>query len=112
MSDQWVVYLIHFDRPYCHARHYLGTTNDLEHRLEQHRRGVRYGGARLMEVIIQAGITWRLACTWEGGRELECQLKAWHSGCRLCPICKAECELERTSECVVMEQELEQQGWA
>ncbi len=54
-SSQWVVYLIHFDRPYQHARHYLGTTNDLPHRLRQHASGCKYGGARLMEVIVQAG---------------------------------------------------------
>jgi hypothetical protein len=57
-----VVYLIHFDQPYYHARHYLGTTYDLEHRLAQHALGRRAGGARLMEVITQAGITWRVAC--------------------------------------------------
>jgi len=85
-----LVYLIHFDQPYYHARHYLGTTNDLEHRLQQHAAGRRYGGARLMEVITQAGISWRVACTWAGGREVEQQLKAWNNSCRLCPICKAE----------------------
>ncbi len=89
-SSQWVVYLIHFDRPYQHARHYLGTTNDLSHRLRQHASGCKYGGARLMEVIVQAGISWRVACTWVGGRELEKQLKGRHNGCLLCPICKAE----------------------
>jgi len=112
MHNPWVVYLIHFDRPYQHARHYLGTTNDLEHRLKQHSLGVRYGGARLMEVIIGAGITWRVARTWAGGRELEQQLKAWNNSCRLCPICKAERKSNQTSSDTVTEQELEQQGWA
>lgn len=85
-----VVYLIHFERPYRHARHYLGTTNNLDQRLQQHARGRAYGGARLMEVIIEAGIPWRVVRTWEGGRDLELQLKAWNNGCRLCPICKAQ----------------------
>ena len=89
-SSQHVVYLIHFDRPYQHARHYLGTTNDLEFRLRQHMSGCKYGGARLMEVIMQAGISWRVACTWAGGRELEKRLKGWNNSGRLCPICKAE----------------------
>jgi predicted GIY-YIG superfamily endonuclease len=112
MQGQWVVYLIHFDRPYQHARHYLGTTNNLERRLREHAGGTFYGGARLMEVIIAAGITWRVAMIWEGGRELEQQLKAWHNGCRLCPICKVERGLEQMSNDVITEQELEQQGWA
>lgn len=90
MQQQEVVYLIHFDQPYYHARHYLGTTSDLATRLQQHAAGRRYGGARLMEVIIQAGITWRVACTWAGGRALERQLKSWCNSSRLCPICKAE----------------------
>lgn len=110
-QDQWVVYLIHFERPYYHARHYLGTTNDLEHRLQQHAKGTRSGGARLMEVVTQAGIAWWVARTWIGGRELERQLKSWKSGCRLCPLCSAEREIEQTSVDMVSEQELAQQGW-
>lgn len=111
--QEWVVYLIHFDQPYYHARHYLGTTNDLEHRLEQHRRGRRYGGARLMEVVTSLGITWRVARLWSGGREVERQLKAWKNSCRLCPICQAELIAEQVFDAVSEEEveEAEQQSW-
>lgn len=78
------VYLIHFDRPYKHARHYLGSAKDLNARIEEHRAG---RGARLIRVIQQAGITWRVARTWEGGRLLEYCLKARKNGPRLCPLC-------------------------
>ena len=78
------VYLLHFDRPLKHARHYLGYAEDLGARLERHRAG---NGARLMEVIATAGITWRLARTWEGGRKLERQLKRRKEAPALCPIC-------------------------
>ncbi len=88
-------YLIHFDRRYKHAGHYLGSTANLEARLEQHRKGTKAGGARLMEVVNLAGIPWRLARTWEGGREVEGRLKRWGNGCRLCPICKAETIAQR-----------------
>ncbi len=54
------VYLIHFDKPYRHARHYLGYTDDLDARLAAH---ANSNGARLMEVIVEAGITWQLART-------------------------------------------------
>jgi predicted GIY-YIG superfamily endonuclease len=107
MPDNEVVYLIHFDQPYYHARHYLGTTNDLAQRLQQHQWGTRYGGARLMEVITQAGITWRVACTWPGGRALERQLKNWHGGARLCPICKAERFVDQMIPDTVSEEETE-----
>jgi len=78
------VYLIHFDKPYRHARHYLGYTGDLDARLAAHARG---RGARLMEVITKAGITWQLARTWEGARSLERRLKRQKNSPRLCPIC-------------------------
>lgn len=82
-----MVYLLHFDKPYKHARHYLGSTDDLPARLERHRAG---NGARLIEVISAAGIGFVLARTWEGGRKLERRLKNWHNSPDLCPICKAQ----------------------
>lgn len=78
------IYLIHFDKPYKHARHYMGSTSDLEARLEAHRNG---RGSRLMEVIAQAGITWQLVRTWPGDRKTERRLKKWHNAPALCPIC-------------------------
>ncbi|WP_185845949.1 hypothetical protein [Kibdelosporangium aridum] len=78
-----IIYLLHFDRPYKHARHYLGWTTDLENRLQQHASG---HGARLVQVIQDAGITWTLSRTWTGGRNRERQLKQ-NRGARLCPEC-------------------------
>jgi predicted GIY-YIG superfamily endonuclease len=78
------VYLIHFDTPYRHARHYTGWTTNLDARLQAHRDG---RGARLMEVITTAGITWQLARTWPGGRDRERAIKDRHDSPRLCPIC-------------------------
>lgn len=66
------VYLVHFETPYRHAKHYLGSTADLDARLAQHRAGT---GARLMAVITDAGIGWRIARTWSGDRRLERRLK-------------------------------------
>lgn len=80
------VYLLHFDQSYHHVRHYLGWTDNLEQRLEAHRSG---NGARLIEVINEAGIGWTLARTWEGGRDLERRLKRQKNSPRLCPICRA-----------------------
>jgi predicted GIY-YIG superfamily endonuclease len=110
-QDQWVVYLIHFERPYYHARHYLGTTNNLDQRLQQHRQGTRYGGARLMEVVTQAGIAWEVVRTWPGGRQLERYLKSWKSSPRFCPVCEAQRQREQMSDDTVAEEDLEQGGW-
>jgi predicted GIY-YIG superfamily endonuclease len=88
-----VVYLLHFDRPIPNhtagydrwVRHYLGTAEDLEVRLDQHRKG---NGARLPQVFAERGIGFILARTWEGDRELERKLKRQKHSNRLCPICK------------------------
>jgi predicted GIY-YIG superfamily endonuclease len=79
------VYLIHFDRPYHHARHYLGSARDLQARLHQHANGT---GANLMRVIKEAGIGWTLARTWDGGRKEERRLKNRKEAPRLCPMCR------------------------
>jgi predicted GIY-YIG superfamily endonuclease len=82
-----VVYLVHFTEPYRHARHYTGWTADLESRLAEHQAG---RGARLLQVITQAGIGWTLARTWQGTRERERQLKRQGGASRRCPICRAD----------------------
>ncbi|MFL5658630.1 MAG: endonuclease [Ktedonobacteraceae bacterium] len=80
------VYLIHFDKPYKHAEHYLGYSSNLKQRLHLHKSGT---GARLMTVIAENRISWQLARVWpDGDRALEHQLKLCHSGKKFCPICK------------------------
>lgn len=82
-----MVYLLHFDRPYKHARHYLGFAENLERRLAEHRRADPGCYHRLMIVIHAAGIGFTLARTWNGGRELERRLKRHGGATRLCPLC-------------------------
>lgn len=79
------VYLLHFDRPYRHARHYTGWTENLPARLAEHHSG---HGARLLAVIGQAGIGWSLARTWpEATRATERALKRQGGASRRCPAC-------------------------
>jgi predicted GIY-YIG superfamily endonuclease len=78
------VYLLHFDRPYRHARHYVGWAKDVTARLAQHEVGQ---GARLLQVVRDAGITWTLARTWEGTRRRERQIKSMGGASRRCPLC-------------------------
>ena len=78
-----VIYLLHFHVPYKHARHYLGSTADLDARLAEHRQGT---GARLMGVIASAGINWTLSRAWPGDRKRERKLKNRHRRA-LCPLC-------------------------
>ncbi|MDP9403828.1 MAG: endonuclease [Actinomycetota bacterium] len=85
MSTTDTVYLLHFERRYRHAGHYVGSTSDLDARLAAHRAG---RGARLVEVIVAAGIDFTLARTWPGGRQLERRIKRQKASPRLCPLCR------------------------
>jgi len=78
------IYLLHFDEPYQHARHYLGWTQNLDLRLFDHAGG---RGARLLAVVRSAGINWRLARIWEGTRARERQIKRQGGLSRSCPMC-------------------------
>jgi len=87
-----LVYLLHFDRPIGDtsnprgfAGHYTGWTLDLPARLQAHATG---RGARLMEVVGEAGIGWQLARIWPGTRTRERSLKGSGGAARRCPICQ------------------------
>ncbi len=82
------VYLIHLERPYKHARHYLGWTRNLTRRLAQHRAGT---GARLLRAVNRCGIGWEVVRLWPGGPEIERQLKVLKNSPRLCPVCMRAC---------------------
>lgn len=108
------VYLIHFEKPIgekqideardayglpqrtngytSHARHYLGSTNNITRRMCQHERG--YGG-RLMAHVTSSGVRWRIIRTWEldsieDERVLESRLKRHGHNPDLCPACNPD----------------------
>jgi predicted GIY-YIG superfamily endonuclease len=86
------VYLIHFEQPYQHAKHYLGFTTDLDARIADHRAGV---GSRLLQVVNDAGIGWQVARTWTGNRKFERQLKRRKEAPALCPVCAGDAAYKR-----------------
>jgi hypothetical protein len=91
-----MLYLVCFQEPFHHARHYLGfidTSKDrdpqkaLESRLDYHRRG---RGSKLLSAVTKAGIEFSVVRTWPtGDRTMERRLKG-HSSTRLCPSCAGE----------------------
>jgi len=97
-----MVYLLHFDPPYKHAGHYLGSTPDdrLEERFREHCAG---RGSKLTAAARAGGSDLVLARTWPGGRQEERRIKGRaghgsnHSHRRLCPICKAGQENARSA---------------
>jgi predicted GIY-YIG superfamily endonuclease len=82
------VYLLHFDSPLAHAKHYIGFTTDLVMRLVKHQSG---SGSALMAAVEANGITWKVAQTWENvDRNFERSLKNKKNTARFCPCCKGE----------------------
>lgn len=85
--------------PHGLARHYIGSTDNLDRRIKQQRqakprlrkdgkpRKRGQAGARLVAAWNSAGIAWRVARVWKGGRELERALKARKKAAQLCPYC-------------------------
>ena len=86
------VYLIHFDKKLAHAQHYIGLADDLDARLQAHASGQ---GARLMEVITDAGINWQVARTWPGDRKFERRLKRRKEAPVLCRVCAGDAAYKR-----------------
>ena len=79
------VYLIHFAAKYEHAQHYLGLSNDVSRRMEEHRSGQ---GSPLMKAVTKAEIPWDVVRTWkDADRMLERRLKNQKNAWRFCPIC-------------------------
>ncbi len=82
-----MIYLLHFERPYHHARHYLGCTGDLVRRLREHLGGKGMGGSPLVEAVRAAGIGVTLVRLWPDSFDQERRLKRWHGGSQFCPLC-------------------------
>lgn len=90
-----LIYLLHFEKPYHHAKHYTGWTPNLPRRLDAHAAG---RGARLMAVIAEAGIGWHLARLWIGTRAQERALKRQGGASRRCPLCGVTPRPDRTGD--------------
>lgn len=92
-----MIYLLHIDPPYHHARHYLGYTDRqsptaIEDRLNEHITGQGNG---LVFAAYQAGHTITLACVFEGDGNLERQIKNRRNTPRICPCCRGNSELDK-----------------
>lgn len=98
------VYLIHFDRPYKHARHYIGGTVQFDERIAAHRNG---SGARLLQVLKEKGIGWRVVGLWHGDYERESKIKKRKHGPRYCPICNPEYADDVGPDVVITEEQWE-----
>jgi hypothetical protein len=82
-----VVYLVHFDSPLSHARHYVGfceREDGLDSRFEYHAKG---RGSRLLAALTKAGGKFTLVRLWRGTRNDERALKRRKNTPAYCPRC-------------------------
>lgn len=88
----WKIYVIHFDKPYKHAKHYTGIAQNVEKRIEKHSKGQ---GSRLMQVLKENNIGFRYNIiaefpTFSEAHAEEKRLKTKvKKPQRYCPICKS-----------------------
>jgi len=77
------VYVLHFESPLAHAKHYIGSTTDVKRRMIEHASGT---GARLTEVIAEKDIGFILAALGVVPlldlRRMERRAKNWHSSAK------------------------------
>jgi predicted GIY-YIG superfamily endonuclease len=84
-----MVYLIHFDKAYRHAQHYIGFTDNLEQRMHDHELGTK--GSKLLKAVRDVGINFKVVRTWpDGDRTFERKLHNYKKSSHLCPVCQAE----------------------
>lgn len=102
--------------PHGLARHYCGSTDNLERRIARdHRRALptltkrgtvrkskaAHRGARLVAAWNAAKIPWRVARVWKGGRDLERRIKASHNLARYCPYCTGKRQRARDASWII-----------
>jgi len=88
------VYLLHFHRPFSHAKHYRGfAKNDqtLKARIRHHRNGT--SGAKIMTALYRAGIGFDVVEVRTGTRSDERSLKG-RGASRSCPACNPKEDLD------------------
>ena len=81
------IYLLHFSRPYKHAKHYLGSAVNAQVRLEQH--NSNSCDVNLLRIAKAAGIDFVIARIWPGDRTKERRMKG-RGLSALCPICQQQ----------------------
>lgn len=81
------LYLLHFDPPYRHARHYLGYADAIPRRVHEHF-DVPSKASPLVRAALAAGCRVQLSAVWLGlGRTDERRRKRGGGHARHCPTC-------------------------
>lgn len=100
-----VIYLVHFERPFGHAKHYLGFTDlTLRERFARHKSlaKIRRGSA-LLRAVLEAGIGFKVVRIWPAGdrneeRRMKGNGKSWR-----CPVCCGRITYEAAPDLIEQE---------
>lgn len=101
-AELGTIYLVHFERPFRHAKHYLGWTGgSLAERFARHRSlaPLRRGSA-LLRAVFAAGIEFKVVRTWKGDRNRERRMKNDGHSARVCPVCRGHVRYD-TVRCMI-----------
>lgn len=89
------LYLLHFDPPFKHARHYLGWARSIDRRVRCHLTGGQRSSP-LVRAALAAGCVVTVARTWpDADRNTERRLKRQGGLSRHCPTCRASGSFHR-----------------
>jgi hypothetical protein len=84
-----MIYVLHFERPYHHARHYVGfAEHDVENRVREQLTSTGRRPSPLVRAVVAAGIGVVLAAVIEGTREDERKIKRGAKTSSVCPHCR------------------------
>ena len=87
------VYILHFDKPFHHARHYIGSANNVAERVAKH---TSNPDVKMLIAALQQGITFTVARTFRNNRvnghtkEYRIKRSGGVGKQGLCPICNKE----------------------
>jgi predicted GIY-YIG superfamily endonuclease len=95
------LYLLHFDRPLNGRQHYLGWSENVPRRLEEHRKGQ---GGKTTAAYKRAGIGFTLAATWPGTKDDETEFKRKRLG-SLCLFCRKKNKDMTTLDALLMKRD-------
>lgn len=92
-----MVYLLHFDRGYKHARHYIGATSSPDAARQLANGEVPPFNVPLLTAARLDGVTFTVARTWPGDEVEAAKLRAQGGAARLCRCCANERRIEAAS---------------
>lgn len=89
MKTGWI-YVLHFDPPYAHAKHYVGFAEQPDKRIQEQLTSTGRRPSPLVRAAVASGARVLVVACFRGTRDEERRLKDGGTACRFCPLCRGE----------------------